>query len=262
MIIRYTSGSVGRFTFTQANRLSDAADAIESRQFEAPQVERRGAKPIVAVLTSRASGSWFGAGSTAREVWNWSEAGVVLVGGSRRVSAYPDGMKSVEFGEMPNGRAVMLSGTAKPGDIVSLFPLLDDTQEPWYAFVGKTVAVGTATVLSLGSEPLEITPGKYKYQAQPVYMDINGNTFANPSMPAGIAFNVYELSELHGQETEFDDPPSRMLRDGPVKGPVVGVLASAPNDSIVYAFEAPAPLTPQCGGPVPGAFGNLLGGNL
>jgi hypothetical protein len=242
MSIRYTSGSVGRFTFTQANRLSDAADAIESRQFEAPQVERRGAKPIVAVLTSRASGSWFGAGSNTREVWNWSEAGVVLVGGSRRVSAYPDGMKSVEFGEMPNGRAVMLSGTAKPGDIVTLFPLLDDTQEPWYAFVGRQVVTGQTSMLRLTGYQ-DLGEGWYTYQVQPIYWPDDDRT----DMPSGIGYNLYERSDRHGQRLTFNNPDARLMVEGPVQGPVFGVIASAPLVTpVVWVFDVANPLTVEC----------------
>ena len=262
MSVRYTGGSVGRFTFAHANRLSDAADAIETRQPESPKQLKFGAAPIVAVLVSRAPGQWFGSGLTAREVWNWTEAGVTLVGGSRRIASYARGIDSTEFGEMPEGRAVLVSGTAKPGEIVTLFPLNDETDESWYAFVGRPVAVGTATMLSLADEPTEITPGKFRYMAQPIYINESAQTALNTAMPPGVAFNVYELSELHNQQTEFDNPPSRMLRDGPVKGPVVGVLANDPTLPPVYVFDATAPLIPECGGPVPGAFGNLLGGNL
>jgi hypothetical protein len=256
MSIRYTSGSVGRFTFTQANRLSDAADAIESRQFEAPQVERRGAKPIVAVLTSRASGSWFGAGSTAREVWNWSEAGVVLVGGSRRVSAYPGGMKSVEFGEMPNGRAVMLSGTAKPGDIVTIFPLLDDTQEPWYAFEGKVSAQNLMLEIVSSELNEQMSDGNkrvYTYQVEPRKIRYDGGVVIEPwtEMKNGYALNTYEISGAvdawgHGQELEFEDLGE--LVPAAIEGYVTATLTDigTGTDDATYIFEAANPMKPEC----------------
>jgi hypothetical protein len=156
----------------------------------------------------------------------------------------------------------MLSGTAKPGDIVTVFPLNDETDEAWYAFAGRPQIIGQATLLSITSVT-EVISGMYRYNVQPVYLNSAGMTSPRNDMPAGIAWNAYEMSQMHGQATEFNNPPSRLRVVAPVDGPVVGVLASDPSIAeVVYAFEAPSPLEPECIGPVPGAFGNLLEGNL
>jgi len=265
MSVRFTSGGVGRFGFDEANATLDAADAMIGRfsdlgKHHSPEQPR----PIVARLTQDLGESLFEPGPKGIKyrVWNWSQVQIGQGPTKKRIEQAPNGKTSQKFGDLPIGRAVQLGGAAIVGETVVLFKMMASDGRPWFAFNGRQVSVGTSTLLSLQEEPTEISPGKYRYLAQPIYINESAQTALNTAMPVGVAFNVYELSELHGQEVEFDNPPSRMLRDGPVKGPVVGVLANDPTMPPVYVFDATAPLIPECGGPVPGAFGNLLGGNL
>lgn len=259
MSVRFTSGNVGRLTFEHANRMADAADAVESM----PTGDRIATAPIrpdfiVARLTSRAGMTLPPGG---HEVWNWVEVGVTGTPSSRSVAPIPKGLTATVFGDMPIGRAVKLAGTARAKDIVALFPMKDETGESWYGFTGQLAIASVSSVLKINSA-LEIVPGIFRYQVTPMYLDASGGMSANTDAPSGPAFNLYELSGYHGQETEFDDPPSRLVADGPVEGPVLGTLASAPGEPTVWAFEAPLPLVPECGGPTPGAEGSALRGGL
>jgi hypothetical protein len=132
---------------------------------------------------------------------------------------------------------------------------------PWFCFSGRSAAVGAASLLSITGSS-EIVPGLFRYQVEPQYINATGGLSPNPTQPAGFAFNVYELSGNHDQPLEFTDPPSRLSVLGPVKGPVVGVLSSDPQGEVVWTFEAPSPLGPECIGPTPGTFGTLLNGGI
>jgi hypothetical protein len=256
MSVRYTGGSVGRFTFAHANRLSDAADSIETRQPESPKQLKFGAAPIVAVLTSRAPGQWFGSGSTAREVWNWTEAGVALVGGSRRITSYARGIDSTEFGEMPEGRAVLVSGTAKTGDIVTLFPLNDETDESWYAFEGKVLASNVLLEIVAYELKEDLSDGPKRvwiYSVQPRKIRYDGIVNIEPwdEMKNGFALNTYEISGMlsswgHGQQIEFSNLGT--LTPGPISGYITGTLTDAGSgvDDATYIFEAANPMIPEC----------------
>lgn len=260
MSVRFTSGNVGRLTFEHANRMADATDTVESM----PVGDRVATTPIrpdiiVARLTSKA-------GMTlppdSYEVWNWVEVGVTGTPSSRSIAPIPKGLTATVFGDMPIGRAVKLAGTARAKDIVALFPMKDETGESWYGFTGNVAgAVGVASLLSIG-ESQEILSGIYRYQVNPQYIDASGQMLPNPTAPPGIGFNVYELSGRHGQPLVFTNPPSRMTVLGPVTGPVVGVLSSAPDSDPVWTFEAPSPLEPECIEAAPQALQTLLRGNI
>lgn len=259
MSVRFTSGSVGRLTFEHANRMADAADAVESM----PIGDRIATKPIeptfvVARLTQR---STMTIPSGNYEVWNWVEIGVTGTRQARSVSQIPKGITSNAMGEHPIGRAIKIAGRASPNDLVILFPMKDETGESWYAFVGGLGMTGSASLLEITGH-VELESGIFRYDVSPVYINASGMISPNPMQPSGVAFNVYELSGNHDQPLEFDDPPSRLRVLGPVKGPVVGVLSSEPRGDIVWTFEAPSPLGPECVGPVAGAFGNLLNGGI
>lgn len=264
---RFTSGGVGRFTFETANRLLDAADRVDGINnpeprgpFITPQVH------ILARLTQQVDGSFFApASGYAFKVWAWSSLRVTSNSDTGRAIGFNGSSSSDLFDDTTKGLAVCLAGASAAGDRVNLFLLPnagsgDVSRERWYAFVGN-VTSGAALLDITGST--ELFPGRYRYQVQPLYIDAAGNTVSNPNLPAGFAFNAYELSGRHGQELEFDDPPSKLIVAGPVAGPVVGVLSSDPESTeIVYVFEAPSPLTPECLGPPPAALGSLLGGNV
>lgn len=259
MSVRFTSGGVGRLTFEHANRIADATDAIEAMP-KGDRIASRRIEPsfIVARLTTKAA---LTLQPQQYEVWNWVEVGVTGTRAARAVAPIPKGLSAQEMGELPIGRAIKVTGTAKPSDIVVLFPMRDETGESWYAFTGSGGAVGSAALLAIiGHE--EIVPGLFRYNVQPQYINASGSLSPNPTQPAGVAFNVYELSGNHDQPLEFDDPPSRLRVLGPVKGPVVGVLSSDPRGEVVWTFEAPSPLGPECIGPTPGTFGTLLNGGI
>lgn len=259
MSVRFTSGNIGRLTFEHANRMADATDAVESMPV-GDRISTPTVQPdfIVGRLTQKLS---LTVPPNDYEVWNWVEIGVTGTAAARSLAPIPRGLTSTIIGESPLGRAINLGGKVQPNDLVTLFPMKDETGESWYAFVGKVMGP-VATLLGITAST-ELFPGRYRYQVQPLYINAAGQTSPNPSLPAGFAFNAYELSDRHGQELEFDDPPSKLIVAGPVDGPVVGVLSSDPASSeIVYVFEAPSPLTPECLGPVPGTFGALLGGNI
>ena len=264
MSVRFTSGGVGRFGFDEANSTLDAADALVGRFNDNGKLLKvEPPKAIVARLTQDLGTSLFDSGpqGTKYRVWDWVQIQISEPGPKRKIQTALNGKESVKFGEMPTGRAVQLGGRATAGDHVILFRLMAADGEVWFCFTGKP-AINAGTLLSI-TAAAELSPGRYRYRVTPIYINANGGTSANPNMPAGVAFNTYEISGRHGQPLEFNDPPSRMRVIGPVDGPVVGVLSSDPRiGETVYTFEAPSPLEPDCIGQVQGAFGSLLGGNL
>lgn len=264
MSVRFTSGAVGRFGFDEANATLNAADAMVGRfDDHGKPLKVEPPKAIVARLTQDLGTNFFDAGPQGTEyrVWNWVQIQIAKPSPKRKIQTAPNGKQAIKFGETPTGRAVQLGGRAMVGDHVILFRLMAEDGSVWFCFTGKPAVNGGTLLAITGAD--ELSPGRYRYQVQPIYINAAGVTSPNPNLPSGFAFNTYELSGRHGQPLEFDDPPSRMSVIGPVDGPVVGVLSSDPELSqIVYAFEAPSPLEPDCIGPVPGAFGSLLGGNL
>lgn len=260
MSVRFTSGNVGRLTFEHANRMADAADAVESM----PTGDRIATVPIrpdfiVARLTSKA-------GMTLPpdnfEVWNWTEMGVTGTRQSRVVAPIPKGLVSSQIGEMPIGRAIRLAGSARVKDIVTIFPMKDQTGESWYGFVGRPELPQSMTSVLQIIDAIEIAPKVWKYMLRPVYMDDQGNFSTNPLFVESYGYNLYEVSGLHGQGLQFSNPDGRLVVEGPVSGPVLGIVASAPDQPVVWAFEAPLPLKPTCGGPTPGAQAMILRGGL
>lgn len=264
MSVRFTSGGVGRFGFDEANATLDAADAIVGRFGDAGKPQRvEMPKPIVARLGTDLGDQMFepGPGDIRFRVWNWQQVQVGQGSTRKRIEVAPNGKKSIKFGDMPSGRAVQLGGTAQVGDTVILFRIMASDGRPWFCFAGRAGAVGSAALLAIiGHE--EIVPGLFRYNVQPQYINAGGSLSPNPTQPAGVAFNVYELSGNHDQPLEFADPPSRLRVLGPVKGPVVGVLSSDPRGEVVWTFEAPSPLGPECIGPTPGTFATLLNGGI
>ena len=259
MSVRFTSGNVGRLTFEHANRMADATDRVESMPTGDRVVERRiDPNFIVARLTTRLG---FTLPPQKYEVWNWVEVGVTGTRAARSVAPIPKGMASIDIGESPIGRAIKIAGTSKASDIVVLFPMKDETGESWYGFTGRPTVLATTSLLRI-IQAVEVSEGVFSYQVEPVFIDTSRGLTPNTDLPAGVAFNAYEISERHDQPLIFDNPPSRMEVIGAVKGPVVGILASAPDQPTVWVFEAPSPLRPVCGGPVPGAFGQLLNGGF
>lgn len=265
MSVRFTSGGVGRFGFDEANATLDAADAMVGRFNDAGKpINPTQPKPIVARLTQNHGASSFHPGPKNAQytVWSWSQVAVSIDGSKRRIAPAPNGKTAAKFGDMPSGRAVQLGGKAQVGETVVLSRLMSIDGEPWFCFNGRPdTPTGTSSVLEI-IDALEIVPKRYKYTVKPVYMDGQGGFSQNPLFLQGFAFNLYELSDLHGQELEFDDPQSQLRIAGPVEGHVLGIVASAPDQPIVWAFEAPLPLTPVCGGPTPGAEGSFLRGGL
>lgn len=259
MSVRFTSGGVGRLTFEHANRMADATDRVESMTTGDRVVQRRiDPSFIVARLTTKLG---FTLPPQKYEVWNWVEIGVVGTRAARSIAQIPKGMTAIDIGESPIGRAIKVAGTCKPSDIVVLFPMKDETGESWYAFTGRPTVVATTSLLAI-LEATEVAQGIFSYQVEPRFIDTGRGLTPNTDLPSGVAFNAYEISERHDQPLIFENPPSRMEVIGPVKGPVVGILASAPDQPTVWMFEAPSPLRPVCGGPVPGAFGQLLNGGF
>lgn len=259
MSVRFTSGGIGRLTFEHANRIAAATDRVGGMPIGS-SIQSDKVRPdfIVARLVSQTSQTF---GPSGYKVWTWTEIGVNGTPASRSIGSISKGLASTDFPE-PLGRAVCIYGTGSPLDHVVLFPLKDVTGETWYAFVGTVTAVGTTSVLSLAEGPIETSPGVYRYQATPVYMNTTGTPTPNPNLPSGPAFNLYEYSNWHGQPRSFDSPPSTLVPDGPVLGYVLGVLANNPSDSVVWAFEAPLPLRSQCGEPPASVVGNALRGGI
>jgi hypothetical protein len=262
---RFTSGGVGRFSFDEANATLAAADAMlagfvhPGRRMTVPEDP-----PLVVKLTQDLGDQMFDPGPKGIKyrVWNWAEVTIDQGSPRKKITNAENGRTAQKFGESPLGRAVQLGGTAIVGELVVLFRMMDAAGRPWFCFSGRPQVTGQSTLLSITSVT-EVIPGMYRYNVQPVYLNSAGMTSQRIDMPAGIAWNAYEMSQMHGQATEFNNPPSRLRVVAPVDGPVVGVLASDPSIAeVVYAFEAPSPLEPECIGPVPGAFGNLLEGNL
>jgi hypothetical protein len=251
---RFTSGGAGRFTFDVANRALDAAERAEANPYSQEKVPRLfEPRPIVARLLTDRGTTYFQAGANGQiyRVFDWEEIGSRPSGASRVVGTLASTVRSDAFGTLPRGRAIALGGQAATGDIVTLFRMQDETGEGWYGFVGKTTAstaTGAASVLNITSST-EILPGRYRYQVTPIRIDAAGQSSPNPGFASGVAWNLYELSDRHGQELEFDNPASRLIVAGPVEGPVLGVLSSAPGDPVTWCFEAPQPLEPECGAP-------------
>jgi hypothetical protein len=264
MSVRFTSGGVGRFGFDEANATLDAADAMVGRFGDAGKPQRvQMPKPIVARLTTDLGDQMFepGAANVRFRVWNWQQVQVGQGPKRKRIEVAANGKQSTKFGDMPAGRAIQLGGTAQVGETVVLFRIMSSDGRPWFCFSGRSAAVGAASLLAITGTS-EIVPGLFRYQVEPQYINASGALSPNPTQPAGVAFNVYELSGNHDQPLEFDDPPSRLRVLGPVKGPVVGVLSSDPRGEVVWTFEAPSPLGPECIGPTPGTFGTLLNGGI
>lgn len=266
MSVRFTSGGVGRFGFDEANSTLAAADALVGRfDDHGKPIKVEPPKAIVARLTQDLGTSLFDSGPQGTEyrVWNWVQIQITEPSPKRKIQTAPNGKQAVKFGEMPIGRAVQLGGRAMVGDHVILFRLMAEDGSVWFCFTGKPATNGdTGTLLSITASE-ELSPGRYRYHVVPIYINAAGGTSANPNMPAGFAFNTYEISGRHGQPLEFNDPPSRMSVIGPVEGPVVGVLSSDPEMSeTVYTFEAPSPLEPECIDEAPPALTALLRGNI
>lgn len=263
MSVRFTSGGVGRFGFDEANATLNAADAMVGRfDDHGKPLKVEPPKAIVAKLTQDLGPNFFDAGPQGTEyrVWNWVQIRIAKPSPKRELQTAPNGKQAVKFGEIPTGRAVQLGGKANVGDHVILFRLMAEDGSVWFCFTGKP-NVSISSVLKIDSAT-EMVPGIYRYQVTPQYITDGGGLELNPNADAGPAFNLYELSQYHGQETEFADPPSRLVPDGPVEGPVLGTLASNPNGPIIWAFEAPLPLKPECGGPAPGGEGSALRGGF
>lgn len=264
MSVRFTSGGIGRFGFDEANATLEAADAMVGRFRDAGKPQRVDLpKPIVARLTLDLGDQMFepGAANVRFRVWNWNQVQVGQGTQRKRIELAPNGKQAIKFGELPAGRAIQLGGTAQVGETVILFEIMSSDGRPWFCFSGRSAASGAASLLAITSTS-EIVPGLFRYQVEPQYINATGGLSPNPTQPAGVAFNVYELSGGHNQPLEFDDPPSRLRVLGPVKGPVVGVLSSDPRGEVVWTFEAPSPLGPECIGPTPGTFGTLLNGGI
>lgn len=264
MSVRFTSGGVGRFGFDEANSTLNAADAMVGRFGDhGKPLKVEPPKAIVARLTKDLGPRFFEAGPQGIEyrVWDWVQIQISEPNPKRKIQTALKGKESVKFGEMPTGRAVQLGGRATAGDHVILFRLMAADGEVWFCFTGKP-AINAGTLLSI-TAAAELSPGRYRYSVTPIYINANGGTSANPNMPAGVAFNTYEISGRHGQPLEFNDPPSLMRVIGPVEGPVVGVLSSDPRiGETVYTFEAPSPLKPECIDEAPPALTALLRGNI
>ncbi|MDH4139055.1 MAG: hypothetical protein OEV43_00595 [Coriobacteriia bacterium] len=264
MSVRFTSGGVGRFGFDEANATLDAADAMVGRFGDYGKRQRiEIPRPIVARLTEDLGDQMFepGTGNVTYRIWNWKQVQVGQGAKRKRIEIAERGKQATKFGDSPAGRAIQLGGTAAVGETVILFRMMAKDGTPLFCFSGRSAAIGAASLLAITGTS-EIVPGMYRYEVAPQYINASGFLSPNPTQPIGVAFNVYELSGNHDQPLEFDDPPSRLRILGPVKGPVVGVLSSDPRGDVVWTFEAPSPLGPECIGPTPGTFGTLLNGGI
>lgn len=249
MSVRFTSGGVGRFGFDEANATLDAADAMVGRfadlgkhhSLEQP-------RPIVARLTQDLGESLFEPGPKGIKyrVWNWSQVQIGQGPTKKRIEQAPNGKTSQKFGETPIGRAVQLGGAAIVGETVVLFKMMASDGRPWFCFQGRPVVSGQTSMLRLtGYE--DLGEGRYTYQVQPIYWPDDDR----PDLPSGIGYNLYEWSDRHGQRLTFNNPDARLMVEGPVQGPVFGVIASAPNLPVVWVFDVANPLNVECTTDVP-----------
>lgn len=254
MSVRFTSGGVGRFGFDEANATLDAADAMVGRFGDAGKPQRvEMPKPIVARLTHDRGEEFIAPtleGATFR-VWDWEQIHVKSGPSQRQIVAAPNGKESVSYGNLPNGRAIQLSGSAKVGDIVILFRVMtDEPAKSWFVFSGL-VGSGIASLLEItASEPIsenEQSPS-WLYTVKPVKLTPSLELVDNLTLPQGQAINLYEygVSWGHGQRLQWPENPTSRMIAFKVQGIVHGVLSDTIGSTGIWAFEATCPMRPVC----------------
>lgn len=254
MSVRFTSGGVGRFGFDEANATLDAADAMVGRFGDAGRpIDPTQPRPIVARLTHDRGTEFFAPtpeGATFR-VWDWEQVHAKSGPPQRQIVAAPNGKDSLSYGELPNGRAIQLSGSAQVGDIVVLFKLMnDESKRSWFVFAG-VVGSGIASLLEItASEPIsenEQSPS-WLYTVKPVKLTPSFELVDNLTLPQGQAINLYEygVSWGHGQRLQWPENQTSRMIAFRVQGIVHGVLSNTIGSTGIWAFEATCPMRPVC----------------
>lgn len=253
MSVRFTSGGVGRFGFDEANSTLDAADALVGRfRDHGKPVKVEPPKAIVARLTHDRGDGFFAPtpeGATFR-VWDWEQVHAKSASPQRQIVAAPNGKDSLSFGESPNGRAIQLSGTAKVGDIVVLFKLMNEESGSWFVFSGL-VGSGISSLLQIiNAEPLsqEEQSPSWIYNVKPVKLTPQFELVDNLLLPEGQAINLYEYGTSwgHGQRLQWPENQTSRMVAFDVKGVVHGVLSDTIGTIGIWAFEATCPMRPVC----------------
>jgi hypothetical protein len=246
---RFTSGGVGRFSFDEANAALAAADAMlagfvdQGKRITVPEDP-----PLVVKLTQDLGDQMFDPGPKGIKyrVWNWAEVHVDQGSTRKKIASVENGRTADKFGDSPLGRAIQLGGTAIVGETVVLFRIMAFDGKPWFCFHGRPVVSGQTSMLRLTGYQ-DLGEGMFTYQVQPIHWPDDDRS----DLPAGIGYNLYERSDRHGQRLTFSNPDSRLIVEGPVQGPVFGVIASAPNLPVVWVFDVPNPLNVECVTDVP-----------
>lgn len=254
MSVRFTTGAVGRFGFDEANATLDAADNMVGRFKDVGKtINPTQLKPIVARLTHDYGNEFFAPtpeGATFR-VWDWEQVHIKSGPPQRQIVTAPNGKDSLSFGELPKGRAIQLSGSAKVGDIVVLFKVMtEEIEQSWFVFSG-VVGSGIASLLEItGYEPLnenEQTPS-WLYTVKPVKLTPSFGLVDNLALPEGQAINLYEYGQSwgHGQRLQWPENPTSRMVAFYVRGIVHGVLSDMIGSAGIWAFEATCPMRPVC----------------
>ena len=251
---RYTSGSVGRFGFPEANLAMEAADAMVGRMLDDRKEHRIDLpRPIIARLTADLGDIEFDTAPNGYKfrLWNWEQVTVTTSGAKRAVVLQNGTRKSTLMGDYPRGRAVQINNASQVGDHVVLFRLMQNNGFPFYAFAGTRASAAPPTSLlkiSTENPPEPISGGlaQWKYNVMPIYWDGTPRTDA----PAGIAYNLYEKSSYRDQPLAFSNPDAELTIIGPIKNLVFGTLATRPDlpsgQTPVWVFEAVNPMSPAC----------------
>lgn len=245
---RYTSGSVGRFGFPEANLAMEAADAMVGRMSDQGQTGRVDLpRPIVARLTQDLGDLEFDPNRNGYKyrLFNWEEVRIDTSGVRRAIVQDPGIKRSVNMGDYPRGRAIQLSGESQVNDVVVLFRLMQRNCTPFYAFAGTLKQRPTTSLLQIDSEPELIgdNPKQWKYKVIPRYWD---GSLRNDVL-AGDAYNLYERSAYRKQPMAFSNPDASLSVYGPIDGLVSGMLVTKPDQyPPVWVFEAVNPMIPRC----------------
>jgi hypothetical protein len=245
---RYTSGSVGRFGFPEANLAMEAADAMAGRIYDPGKTARVDLpRPVVARLTQDLGDIEFDPSPSGYKyrLFNWEEVRIDTSGVRRAIVQDPGIKRSANMGDYPRGRALQLSGASKVNDVVVLFRFMQRNCTPFYAFSGTSQPTQTTSLLKIDGEPelIDAKSKQWKYTVIPQYWD---GTFRT-DVPEGDAYNLYEVSRFRKQPLSFTNPDSSLEVMYPIDGLVFGTLASRPGqDPAVWVFEAVNPMRPRC----------------
>jgi hypothetical protein len=266
MTVRFTSGGAGKFTFDVANKLLDTADELSGQPISGDQSSAsRSRETMVARLVEKVPDLVITVAGVARSVWRWhayeQRKGSSADPNLRYLAPIPN-LDSQTFGAAPSGLAVQINGSASVGDVVVLSPLVphgDISSERWFAFAGNADplagGIGGVPTIAVGriSGYQQVGVRKWLYEIQ-----IGQYRTLSTGLPywdsldqpmSGKAINVYEDSDLYGQNTSFVMGSLEVFPIPHSSRVIIQYQTRFDDGTPVYVFMAPNPMRPECNGP-------------